>query len=202
MPPENEQDRLSQLIAVIQDAIQRDSSLRQTHAIGEKFRFVRERLQSLLETIQKETSNQETKVHIPKALQLEEDEILVYIHLYNAQGAMVRTWQSMITPKAFFDFSVNRPIYTEKKDIEAFIRNKPNKAQHAYITIAMKKERVLPSPVEGGLKDPLGNTVIKVREGSLRHERMVSFTHNELIYVLSEEGNLVKHAPSEATSVK
>ncbi len=102
MPQDNEQEQLNQLIVLIQEALQRDGQLRQTHQVGERFRFVRDRLQALLETIQKEAAGQEKQTKLAPVLKLAEDELLVYIHLYNAQGALVRTWQSMITRKAFF----------------------------------------------------------------------------------------------------
>jgi hypothetical protein len=200
MSQDNEQEQLNQLISLIQVALQRDEQLRQTHQIGERFRFVRDRLQTLLETIEKESAAKEKQVKVARTLQLAEDEILVYIHLYNAQGALVRTWQAMITPKAFFDFSVNRPIYQEMKHIEAFIRAKSNKTQHAYLTVAMKKERILPPPEEGMLKDSLENPLTKVKEGSLRYERLVSFTHNEIVYELNETGELIKKNSESITT--
>ncbi len=194
MPEDKEQEQLAKLIALIQEAIAQDEQLRKTHQIGEKFQFVRERLQGLLENIEKEAAITEKKGKTLQALQVEEDEILSYIHLYNAQGLNFRTWQGMITPKAFFDFSVNRPIYQEQSHIEAFIRSKTNKVQHAYLTVAMKKDRILPgpSPAEGGLKDALGNPLIKVKEGALRYERMISFTHNDEVYHMTEQGELIK----------
>lgn len=202
MPQDNEQEQLKLLIGLIQEALQRDAQLRQAHQVGERFRFVRDRLQTLLETIEKETAITEDVVKLAPEVKVEEDELLVYIHLYNAQGAVVRTWQGMITRKAFFDFSVNRPIYQDRKHIEAFIRSKPNKAQHAYLTVAMKKDRVLPPSEEGGLKDPLENPLLKVKEGSLRYERLVSFTHNESMYELSEQGELIKKTNESHTVIK
>lgn len=201
MPQENDHEMLNQLIGLIQEALQRDTQLRQTHQIGERFRFVRDRLQVLLETIEKETAAKIKKAKLAPILQAEEGEIVVYIHLYNAQGALFRTWQGMVTPKAFFDFSVNRPIYQEKNHIETFIRAKTNKAQHAYLMIAMKKERVLPPPEEGILKDPLGNPLLKVKEGSLRHERMLCFIHNEISYEFNAEGELVRKFTEATTTI-
>jgi len=203
MPQDNdEREQLDKLIGLIQEAIQRDEQLRQTHQVGEKFRFIRDRLQALLENIQKETVVKEKEVKQKPEVKAEEDELLVYIHLYNAQGMLVRTWQSMITPKAFFDFSVNRPLYQDKTQIEAFIRSKANKAQHAYLTVAMKKDRILPtSSHEEPAKDTLGNPLLKIKEGSLHYERVVSFVHNEQTYTFSEEGELIKRT-SESDAVK
>lgn len=192
MSQDNEQELRSKLIAIIQEAIQRDEQLRQAHQIGERFRFVRERLQTLLENIEKETLVKKKRVDNAQDFKLEEDEMLVYIHIFNAQGLNVRTWQAMLTPKALFDYSVNRPLYQEQSYIEDFIRSKSNKAQHAYLTIAMKKDRLLPNPEEGAVKDPLGNPQVKIKEGSLRFDRLFSFTHNEQVYQVGADGVLIK----------
>ena len=95
----------------------------------------------------------------------------------------------MFTPKVFYEYSVNRPIYAEKSHVESFLRSKINKHQHAYLTIMVNRDDI--TMLEGP-KDALGNPSIKVREGSLRFDRLVSFTHNEQDYVLNKYGELVK----------
>jgi len=191
MPQSDEKERFSKLVGIIQQALQRDEQLRKTYQVGEKFGFIRERLNNLLENIQKDTFIPEKKVKPAYEVMVEEDEMLVYVHLYNSQGNVVRTWQSVITPKAFFDFSVNRPVYADQKSIETFIRGKANKTQHAYLTIAMKKEHLVSNRDEG-LKDAMGNPLIKIKEGSLRMDKVLSFTHNENVYTLNEDGVLIK----------
>jgi hypothetical protein len=201
MPEDNEKEQLAKLIGLIQEAIQQDERLRQTYQVGEKFRFISDRLKTLLEHIQKETVTHEKKIKIAEEVKVEEDETLVYVHLYNAQGLVVRTWQAMITPKAYFDFSVNRPLYLEKSHIEDFIRTKPNNVQHAYLIVAMKKERILPIHEEG-IRDPLGNPLIKIKEGSLHYERTVAFVHNGVSYQCNEKGELIRKTekPAETSS--
>ncbi|HVY53068.1 MAG TPA: type IVB secretion system protein IcmQ [Gammaproteobacteria bacterium] len=179
---------LTKLTHIIQTAIERDAELRQRYEVGEKFRFIRDRLQSLLDEVQKQPAAHATKKQ-KETVQVLEDEILVYVHLYNAQGLSVRTWQSIITPKAFFDFSVNRPIYKERSHVLSFIQAKPNRAQHGFLTIAVKVDRITS---DENLKDPMGYSLVKVKEGSLRCEKLLCFTHNENEYTLSEEGELVK----------
>ena len=90
----------------------------------------------------------------------------------------------------FYEYSVNRPIYTDKAAVENYIRSKPNRIQNAFATIAIKKIDLLPSPEV--VKDSLGNTLVKVREGSLKFEKLFSFTHNNQEYVLTATGEIVK----------
>ena len=61
----------------------------------------------------------------------------------------------MVSPKVFYEYSVNRPIYAEKQYIETLLRSKSDKFQHAYLTMAVKLgEIVKPNTA---LKDASGN---------------------------------------------
>jgi len=44
------------------------------------------------------------------------------------------------------------------------------------------------------LKDTAGHHLIKVKEGALHIERLISFTHEKKHYVLNNNGELVKQA--------
>lgn len=184
-----EKEQEEKLLQLMRDAVQHDNELREKHQIGEKFRFIRDRLKALLSRIEESliTLQKETEDKADKVL---EDETLVYVYLFNAQGLALQTWQKMLNPAVFYEYSVNRPIYTEKSHVESFIRGKTNKAQHGYITIAIKKQDI--SKTEASSKDIIGNPLIKVKEGSLNFKRMFSFTHNGHDYILNEDGVLVK----------
>ena len=177
-------DENERLLTLIHDAITHDKELREKYQIGEKFRFISDRLNALLSHVE-ENIQALKKKNEEKTDTLSEDETLVYIYLYNAQGLVLQTWQKMLGPAVFYEYSVNRPIYAEKPEIEAIIRAKTNKNQHGFITIAIKKSDILPPPRGAEPpKDSLGNPLIKVREGSLHFNRMVSFTHNDTDYKL------------------
>jgi hypothetical protein len=180
--PENT-EKSQQLIALIRKAIEQDHQLREKYEVGDKFRFVRERLQLLLQMIEKEAQNtiEKTKKEFKDLLP---NEVPVYVYLYNTNGMVLRSWQNMLTPKVFYEYSVNRPIYANKSAIETFLRFKTNKNQHAYLTMATQPEHLLTPPDEHGL--------VKIKEGSLHIDKVLSFTHNEQDYVLSDDGNLIK----------
>lgn len=185
-PNLNEQKEV--LLTLVRDVLAQDQTLRETHQIGEKFRFIRDRLAALvtkveeaLKTIAVDQSSQ--------TLTLEEDEILVYIYLYNAQGLVFQTWQKMLNPAVFYEYSVNRPAYLQKEHIDEFIRGKTNKAQHAYLIIAVKKDAVLQ---QDQMKDAMEHPLVKVKEGALKFHRFFSFMHNEHEYGVNGGGVIVK----------
>jgi hypothetical protein len=177
-------DENERLLDLIHAAIAHDKELREKYQVGDKFRFISDRLNALLSHVEENIQALRKKSEV-KVDTLSEDEVLVYIYLYNAQGLVLQTWQKMLGPGVFYEYSVNRPIYAEKSEIEAIVRAKTNKNQHGYITIAINKSDILPPPPgTGPPKDSLGNPLIKVREGSLHFDKMVSFTHNNIDYKL------------------
>ncbi len=190
MSIDNEHEQHEKLIQLIREALQQDSQLRTKHEVGEKFRFVRDRLQTILERLEK---------HLPAAAPDEEniaaqvdDEVVVYVYLYNAQGVALRSWSAMLVPKVFYEHSVNRPVYAEKSHIDALIRSKANKVQHGCLAIIVKRHDIV-LPVESSkLQDALGNPLIKVKEGSLRFDKLVAFTHNGEDYLINAQGEFEK----------
>lgn len=189
----NDQEHYEKLIQFIKETLEKDVELREKYLIGDKFRFIRDQLNSLLQHLEQGLlalkSSDETKIETPQS---EGHDVIVHVYLFNAQGMVFRSWFNMLTPKVFYEYSVNRPIYMNKKDIESFIKSKQNKLQHGYLTIAIKNENILAKEEFANLKDPMGYKLIKIKEGSISVERLVCFTHNEIDYILDSEGALVK----------
>lgn len=188
MPTDNPQE-LKKLVDLVRDAAQLDDALREKYGVGHKFRFVQDRLKALLEQFEKKLTVEEKKIEQAKS-RVSEDEALVYVYLYNAQGITIRNWENMLTPKVFYEYSVNRPIYSDRAFIESLVRSKSNKAQHAFLTVAIKQADIIAETNQR--KDALGNPVVRVREGSLSFEKLIQFTHNEQNYEVTAQGELVK----------
>lgn len=176
---------------LVLDTIQVDKELRDQYQIGEKFKFIRDRLTALKDRIEGEL--QAIQQDSDSKNSIAEDEVVVYVYLYNAQGLVFNTWQKMISPSVFYEYSVNRPIYVNQADVESFIRSRSNKFQHAFLAIVIKKEEMLVS-LEGAesLKDQVGNPLIKIKEGCLQIQKMISFMHQDHQYVLNDLGQLIK----------
>ena len=183
------QEQKAKLLQLIQKAIEQDNALREKFQIGDKFRFVRDRLSALKSRVE-ESLIEVGKDTEHKALDVGEDDLLVYVYLYNAQGANFTTWHKMVHPSVLYEYSVNRPIYTDKSQIDAAIRAKSERQQHGYLTIMVKKTDILPTIGEGA-KDPYGAKLVKVREGALQFKRLISFTHNLHDYILKETGEII-----------
>jgi hypothetical protein len=189
MPTELDGKAKEKLKNLVVKACQQDEALRLQYEIGDKFRFIRDRLHALSEHVEKSLSF----ITIERTVtdyQLAEDEILIYVYLYNTQGRIIQTWQKMLNPGAFYEYSVNRPVYTEKQKLEEFIRSKKTeKMQYGYLTIALKKHDLINI---NHSTDQLGNALAKIREGSLHFNKMISLTLAEQAYVITHTGELIK----------
>ncbi len=174
--------------------IAKEVVLREQGQLGERFRFVREQLQMTLEAMLALTS---TAVVNSAAVDAAEELVgkrRIYIYLFNAQGLDLRSWHRMLTAQALYEHSVNRPAYAEKAHIEALLRKKSNLHQHAYLTAAVLPENVqiMTTDVSGVSDDALIHGTARVKEGSLRAEWLVAFTHNNIEYSVNAAGELVK----------
>lgn len=170
--PSNEHEK-QHLLQIVRNAVAHDKELREKFGVGEKFRFIKDRLQSLLDEIEKHV-NVEKEDKDRQSRKISADEMPVYVYLYNAQGVVLNTWANLLTPKLFYEYGINRPIYAEKKYVETIIRNKSNPVQHAYLTIIIRKDAVLASEPQF---DALQQPFLKLKEGALIFENLLSFTH-------------------------
>lgn len=192
MAKEDAKAQLIKLIELVRSAVTRDRELREEYSIGEKFRFIQDRLRVLLEGLEKKLQVlEQEEASQDKKGSADQKDVMVYVSLFNAQGVALRNWYAMLMPKVFYEYSVNRPIYQDKSHVEAFIRSRPNKVQHAYLTIAIKPSDITISAEQTAQKDAIGNPLIRVKEGSLKFEKLVSFTHNDQNYVF-HDGELMK----------
>ena len=180
-----EQQRV--LSTLIDELIKKDEALREQHQAKNKFQFLHHALQALLEETRALSVVHAEAAKIASGPS--ENDAPVYVHLYNTNGIDLDSWKNLFTPAIFYEHSINRPIYQEKTQIEAFITTKPNRNQHGYLTIIVTRGDIIPMPIQ---KDASGSPLIKVKEGSLSFNKEVLFTHNGLTYVVQPNGELIK----------
>lgn len=178
-------------LELVRASIKHDTELRKKYAIDNKFRFIQDRLYKLVEKLE---------AHLPPAKAAADsrfmpgdDECIIYVYLFNAHGIALKNWENMLSPKVFYEYSVNRPLYEKIEDIQALIRTKTNKALHGYLTVAVKSANILQPQSDAVVpKDIIGNTLLRIKEGSLHFGRLICFTHNGHDYMVGENGSLVK----------
>lgn len=178
------------LLAVLNELVAKEAALREECHLGDKFRFVREKIQGLRESVAAALATIEEEV-VSSAPVVAEDEVVVYVYLYNAQGILVPTWRKMVAPSVLYEYSVNRPIYANQADIDSVIRSKADKHQHAYLAIAVKKADVI-TLADTTSQDAQNYPLVRVREGGFSHDHILFFKHNGHQYRVTEENELIK----------
>lgn len=180
-----------QIQVLLEDLNSTDAALRQKYEIGDKFRFIKDKLTNLLKHYEEyHLVNIGTNLEQEKSMPV--NPILVYVHLFNVGGVSLENWVTMINPRVFYEYSVNRPIYLQKKTIEAIIQSKANSQQHGFLTVLINKEDIL---TEIKNKDELSfyKESIKIKEGALLFNHLVSFTHQNKEYTLQQNTLIEKN---------
>lgn len=173
---------------IIQDAVQAEQQLRQNYDIGVRFNILKTQLQSLANKIDAELgSTKQPIINHTHANELPEDETLVYVSLFNAQGNILNSWQKLLEPKALYDHSVNRPIYASQKEIEEMLRNKTNKDQNAYFIITVNKNDIMANEETTTLRDPNGFPLLRLKQGALKKGNIKLFVHNGISYAIDKK---------------
>lgn len=177
------------LIALLKTAIEKDNEEREKNGIGEKFKFVRDKLSAQLQSADQSVSAMQQGDIEGLSEAVAEDETVVYVHLFNSQGIQLDAWKHMVKPDVMYEYTVNRPIYGEQMHIESFISGRPNREQHAYLAVAVKKDAV----IKGGEEkmDPVGKPLVRLKEGALKHNRIQAFVHQEKQYNVTDQSKII-----------
>jgi len=183
----------AQLLEELDNIVNLEKDLRQHCGIGSKFKVVREQLQNILQKYVKKIMQFQKAVkdsgkHIDI---LAQDEMLVYVYLFNAQGATLKNWENLLLPQALIDHSVNRPIYSGQQQIEKMLRTKQNKTQHAYLIVAIRKNCALQTEENKTLSDQYGFPLLRIKQGALEIDKIKKFVHNDHEYKVSDKGMLL-----------
>lgn len=182
------------LVKELNNIVSMEKKLRQQCGIGARFKVISAQLEGTF----KKFSDRAKKIQQAmqqdevKADTLSEDEVLIYVHLFNAQGSSLKNWQNLLLPHAMVNHSVNRPIYSKRNDIEKVLKIKPNKAQHSYLVVAVKKTDIVSAGKKEILHDNQGFELLRIKHGSLERNKIVEFVHDEKVYEVNSQGELSK----------
>ncbi|OGT69314.1 MAG: hypothetical protein A3H43_05590 [Gammaproteobacteria bacterium RIFCSPLOWO2_02_FULL_42_9] len=179
---------------IVQEAVDVEDVLRKQYKVGVRFNIIRHQLANLKESIARvlhPDNNAMPVVEQRFAGQVADDERLVYVYLFNTQGGVLKTWQNLLSKRSLIEHSFNRPIYESKEQIDAAMSLRSMSAQHAYITIIVKKDDISRTYNGNELKDVQGLPIVRLRQGALKMGNIINFTHMGKEYRISPEGQLL-----------
>lgn len=185
-----EADRLSALdgddvdvegvLPSIQALIKEEASLREQAAVGSRFlvlqtqlQQIEQRMQALLDEKTRAQACESNKK--AKALALQEDEVVVFVYLYNAHGLRLSSWERFLAQHALDEHSVNRPVYARAEDVEVLLRNKNHPQNHGVLKVKVSRDDIALSAEASQLRDLHGNVLLRLRQSALKQKNILAF---------------------------
>lgn len=127
------------------------------------------------------------KAIVSKAL--EEDEVEVYISLFQSDGYNMNKWAVQL--RSLDRYIIGRPIYKNEEDVQKRIRLRSSTINEAYVTVVIKKSDIQMDSDKSSLKDQFDLPLLSLKEAAVRNGRIVAFMLHDIRYSYVE-GQLIK----------
>lgn len=188
----DDKERARELYRDVETLVNEEKKLRKKLGIGDRYKAVSSRLEALLQYVHQAVSPPKQEVTLDRASPaLADGQQYVFIHLFNAKGKILSRWEMMLSPRNLFEYSVNRPIYEEQKQVEAYIRSRPNDDEHAFLVMKVAQTDILRGVASANNVDSLGQPLLKLKEGALKEQDLVYFFHKTTCYIFTR-GHLMQ----------
>lgn len=190
----DDKEKKRNLYREIETLVNKDKARRKELGIGDRYKAISSRLEALLQYVHQAVSlpKQETAPERASSV-LSDEQQYVFIHLFNAKGKILSRWEAMLSPRQLGEYSVNRPVYAEQGQVEAYIRSRPNDDEHAFLMMKIEKSDVLRGSNVTDNYDPLGHPLLKLKERALKEQGLIYFFHKGVCYIMSR-GHLVSQS--------
>lgn len=178
-------DKAKKMLEVLEEALEKapwEKSIL-LRATGQKLRELRSRLRTALgDKATPETDGPNT---LADRIAERVGQVEVYVYLYNADGQSIPKWEKLIS--TLKSQSISRPIYANEKDVQEFIRSKPNKLNEGYVSIYVNKDDIVEPVNTAPPKDKLGNPLIMTKDNAVKPENVTRFVHFTGQYILQDQ---------------
>ena len=141
------------------------------------------------------SDKEKTASDASKLLALHSNHQEIFISLYSADGANIRSWERILfnLPKQM----VYRSIYTVEDDVKDLIKTKPNKNNEAYVSIYINPNDILMRPQDKTPLDKLGKPLLSLKDNSIGLDNINHFVHSSGTFRLFH-GRLIKITNDDA----
>lgn len=106
---------------------------------------------------------------------LEDDEMLVYISIFQSAGDNLRKWELQLS--SIRSHLLGRPVYEQEENVEKVLRQKLVKTSEAYITVVVKKADIQSFAYQAERVDRLGNPLLTLKNSAVKPENIFEFVH-------------------------
>ena len=120
---------------------------------------------------------------------LEDDEMPVYISLFQSDGYNVEKWAVQL--RALKRYVVGRPIYEDEAHVQARIRLRAAAANEGYVIVGVKKADIKQDPFAPVMKDQYQHPLLNLKDTAVQNGKIVAFVHQNKRYIF-HEGELIE----------
>ncbi|MCB1826930.1 MAG: Dot/Icm secretion system protein IcmQ [Coxiellaceae bacterium] len=106
---------------------------------------------------------------------LAEDEMLVYISIFQSAGDSLRKWELQLS--SLRSHLLGRPVYENEADVAKVIRQKLVQTSEAYVIVAIKKHDVENFAYQANRVDRCGNPLLTLKDTAVKPENIFEFVH-------------------------
>lgn len=106
---------------------------------------------------------------------LEENEIKVYVSLYQAEGHDMQKWEGQI--RSIHAYMAGRPIYKSEEEVKTVIRQKLLQISEAYAVAVIDKSKILANEFSMKKVDRQGFELMTIELGALSFANVIEFVH-------------------------
>jgi Dot/Icm secretion system protein IcmQ len=142
-----------------------------------------------LEALREEQSDIETQEDMVYSQPLNENQISVFISLYQAGGHNLSLWEQMM--KLLSSCSLGRPIYADENEVRKAIAQRSDLQREAYVEVVVDKNFIMDLPEEKRPKDHLGASLLVLKANAINIASVRVFVHANKIRYRLLNGKLV-----------
>lgn len=142
-----------------------------------------------LETLRAEQSQLESQEEMSYSKPLDENQVSIFISLYQAGGHNLSLWEQMM--KVLSSCSLGRPIYASEEEVRAAIAQRSDLQREAYVEVIIDKNFIMDLAEEKRPKDHLGASLLVLKSNAINIESVRVFVHANKIRYRLLNGKLV-----------
>lgn len=119
---------------------------------------------------------------------LEDDEMLVYISVFQSEGHNLRRWELQLN--SLRSYLLGRPVYEKESDVVKVLRQKLVQTSEAFVVVAIRKSDVQTFAHQAERVDRYGNVLLTLKDTAVKPENIFEFVHQGKRYFF-KEGKLI-----------
>lgn len=122
-----------------------------------------------------DSRSNKANVGIKQNIAIAEDEVVLYMTLYQAQGYDLNAWSLQL--RSIKHTMLGRPIYSDEESARTTIRSKVDQSRDAYVVLRVKREYMMNHAAPSAQFDRHNNKLVTLEQGAIATESILEFVY-------------------------